>query len=205
VPVPAALLGVKQPANPGTHVAEARDALRVVRVELTLSDGQRLKTTLDFANASPLPAAAAAAATTPAAAPAPAAAPPSASAAATAPGQPPAPASSSDSGGRSVPVGVWVGVAVTGAGIATGTLAAVLASKKKSDLGCPSSGCLPSQRADVDSYNGLLTISTVGFIGAGVGAATAGLFWLTRPRAAERTGYVSPWLGLGAVGVRGTF
>ncbi|HEY3666080.1 MAG TPA: hypothetical protein VGL19_08780 [Polyangiaceae bacterium] len=202
--VPSALLGVKQPANPGAHVAEARDAGRVVRLELTLAEGQRLKTTLDFANSTALPAAATEPAATPAPSPvAAAAAQPSAPLPASAPQAAPSPAA--DSGSRGVPAGVWVGIAVAGAGVATGTITAVLASKKKGDLGCPSSGCLPSQSSDVDSYNQLLTISTVGFIAAGVGVATAGVFWFTRPRDAERTGYVSPWLGLGAAGVRGTF
>jgi hypothetical protein len=204
VPVPAALLGVKQPANPGPHTAEARDATRVVKLDLTLAEGQKLKSTLDFANASALPVAAAPVAVAPPVAAAPAA--PTVAAApspAAAPAPPPAPAS--DSSTRSVPVGVWVGVAVAGAGLVTGGITAALASKKKDDLACASSGCRPSQSSDVDSYNQLRTISTVGFIAAGVGVATAGVFWFTRPREAERTGYVSPWLGLGAAGVVGTF
>jgi hypothetical protein len=201
-PVPAALLGVKQPANPGAHSAEARDAGRVVKLELTLVEGQKLKSTLDFANATALPVAAApVAAAPPVAAAAPGAPAPGAAPAPVAP----APAPASDTGARGVPAGVWVGVAVAGAGLLTGGITGVLASKKKGDLNCPSSGCLPSQRSDVDSYNQLRTLSTVGFIAAGVGVATAGVFWFTRPREAERTGHVSPWLGLGAAGVRGTF
>ena len=104
-----------------------------------------------------------------------------------------------------MPAGVWVGVAIAGAGLATGGITAVLASKKKSDLNCPSDRCSPSQRDDVDAYNQMLTISTIGFVTAGAGVALAGVFWFTRPREPERTGYVTPWLGLGAAGVRGAF
>ena len=191
--LPPAMVGVRQPANPGKHIAEARDGGRSVRREVTLAEGQRLDVTLDWADATGEPSA-------PPATSVPAAAAPN-------PQPPPAPSSAPPPAAdrHQVPVGVWIGVAVAGAGLATGGITAALALHKKSGLDCPDAGCLPSQRADVNSYNQLLTISTVGFIAAGVGLATAGAFWFTRPSDAERTAHVSPWLGLGAAGVRGAF
>jgi hypothetical protein len=192
-PVPAALIGVRQPSNPGKHVAEARDGGRLVRKELTLNEAQRMTLTLDFANAIAAPAAE----STP---PPPAAAPTGAT--------PPAPspaAPATDRGGRGVPAGVWVGLAIAGAGLATGGVTAVLASGKKSDLNCPENHCLPEQSADVDAHNQLLTVSTIGFIAAGVGVATAGIFWFSRPKEPEHARHVTPWLGLGSAGIRGAF
>ncbi len=189
-----ALLGVRQPANPGKHAAEARQGARVVRGEVTLAEGQRQELTLDFAKGAVTPEPAAPAATSDGSAldqPAPA------------PSEPSSPTTSSS--GRKVPAGVWVGLAVTGVGLATGGITAGLAAGKKADLDCPNDLCRRSQSTDVDAHNQLLTISTIGFIAAGVGLGTAGVFWFTRPRDAEPSAHVTPWLGIGSAGVRGTF
>lgn len=187
VPLVSALLGVRQPANPGKHVAEAQQNGRRVSGEVSLAEGKHQVLVLDFAKAVVVPGAVAA--------------PTSGKAA---PPEPTQPADAS-SGGSRVPVGVWVGLAITGAGLATGGVTAGLAAGKKSDLNCPDDRCQPSQESEVNSYNRLLTISTIGFIAAGVGAATAGVFWFTRPREAERAAHVTPWVGLGSAGVRGAF
>jgi hypothetical protein len=191
-PVLPALIGVRQPANPGKHVAEARQGGRAVREEVTLAEGQRLSLTLDFANATAAPAD-------------PSAGPASGSQDQPASSKPTDAAPVADARPRKVPAGVWVGVAIAGVGLATGGVTAVLASQKKSDLDCPNDRCAPSQSDEVDSHNQLLTLSTVGFVAAGVGLATAGVFWFTRPKEPERAGHVTPWLGLGSAGLRGTF
>jgi len=201
-PVEPALFGVRLPANPGKHVAEARQAALLVRREVTLSEGQRLNLTLDFSTATAAPAGPPATASAAPAQPAAAAAP----APATPGPQPLGPAAPpADSGAASVPAGVWVGVGIAGVGVAVGGITAVLASKKKSDLNCAGDHCLPSQQSDVDGYNRLLTMSTIGFISAGAGVALAGVFWFTRPRETERAAYMTPWVGLGAAGVKGAF
>jgi hypothetical protein len=193
-PIEAALFGVRQPANPGKHVGEARQGSRVVRGEVTLNEGQRLSLTLDFAHATLASGAGAAAP--------PASAPPS-SAAPSAPA--PAPrVTPAETSGAPVPVGVWVGAGLAGAGVLAGGISAGLAAKKKSDLSCPNDRCTAAQRDDVSSYNGLRTVSTIGFVTAGVGAAVAGVFWFTRPHGTEQA-YVSPYIGLGAAGVAGAF
>ncbi len=194
VPVVPALLGIRQPANPGKHVAEARQGAGVVRREVTLSEGQRLSLTLDLAQAVDAAPAAPAAAVPPlAASSAPAANPPATT----------TPTANTRSG--KIPTGVWVGIAIAGAGLVTGGVTAAIAAGKKSDLDCPSDRCQPSQRDAVDSTNRLLTISTIGFVAAGLGAATAGVFFFTRPREPVQAGSVTPWVGIGAAGVRGAF
>jgi hypothetical protein len=183
-----ALLGVKQPANPGAHVIEAKDGARIARKEITLAEGQKQQLTLDLGDA---PAGAAPSET--GAAPAETAPTPGGQPQADAPVRP------------GLPPGFWVGVAVAGAGVLTGSITAGLASSKKSDLGCPDDRCAPSQKDEVDAHNQLLTISTIGFVAAGVGAATAGVFLLTRPKAAPQARSVTPWVGVGSAGVSGTF
>ncbi len=191
-PLVPVLLGVRQPINPGKHVVEARRGRQLVRKEFTLSEGQKLGVALEMAQAVQT--------TEEPAAPAPAAeaAQPSAT-------PPPAAQAAPQSGG--LPAGFWVGVAVAGAGLATGGITAGLAAAKKGDLDCPPTGCLHSQRGDVDAHNQLLTISTIGFVAAGVGAATAGLFVVLsksgkpKPQAAQ----LAPIVGLGMAGIRGAF
>ena len=188
-PLLPALVGVKQPANPGKHVAEAREGGRVVRREATLAEAQKLTLTLDFAKATAAPAAEAPAQTAPSQQGAP----------------PPLPEAPPErAAGTKVPAGVWVGLAIAGAGAITGGVTAGLAAAKKSDLDCPNDRCQPSQQSDVDAHNRFLTISTIGFIAAGVGVATAGVFWFTKPNQPERAG-VTPWVGFGSAGVRGAF
>ena len=188
VVVPAALLGVRQPANPGKHSLEAREDGRIVQREITLAEGQRVDAVLDFGDSQ----------VDPSAAPAPTPPPAPASTVSTAPPEPAAASSH-------VPAGVWVGVALAGAGVLTGSVSAALAAKKKDSLDCPADRCKSSQKGDVDGYNQLLTVSTIGFVAAGVGVATAGVFWFTRSREPEQTAHVTPWVGIGSAGVRGTF
>lgn len=177
-PVPNELLGARQPVNPGPHRLEASSAGRQLTRELSASEGQPLALTLDFADAAPAPTAAATSAPKPA---------------------------TPQSASQPVPTGVWLGVALAGAGAATGGVAAFVASQKRKDLNCPNDLCPNSERDEGESYNSLLTVSTIGFIAGGVGLAVAGTFWLTRPKPREAQARVEPWLGIGAAGVRGSF
>jgi hypothetical protein len=196
-PLQRALLNVRQPANPGRHTLSVRDGNKVLEREVTLTEGQRLTATLDMAEAKVGSAAAASAA--------PATEPSTAPSARTS--NPPAtdtavPAEKPSAG---LPTGFWVGVGIAGVGLATGGISAGLAAQKRGDLGCSGNTCDPSKQNGVNSYNRLLTISTIGFVAAGVGAATAGVFLLTRPQPAQQARYISPFVGVGSAGVVGAF
>jgi hypothetical protein len=185
VPFVAALLSVKQPANPGRHVVEGRSGEFVVKKEITLREGQDQTLLLDFSKA---PQGSAAASSRPSSV-----TPPEGG-----------PAADGDVGQRGLPAGFWVGIAVAAAGAVTGGVSAGLAAQKRSDLDCPGNVCGREHQDEVDGYNMLLTVSTVGFVVAGVGAAGATIFFLSRPKPSEQAG-VRPYVGPASVGVVGAF
>ena len=185
VALPVVFLGARQPSNPGHHVIVAHHDDREVTRELDLPEGKELTVTLAFSGAS------AAVATKPAGP-------------RLAESDQPAPEPAAE---HHTPAGVWVGLAVAGAGVLVGGGAALLASHKKSSISssCPDNVCSADKRSDANAYNSLLTVSTVSFIAAGVGLATAGTFWLAAPRKSEHGRYVRPWLGVASAGVVGAF
>jgi hypothetical protein len=85
--------------------------------------------------------------------------------------------------------------------------AAALALSKKGSLSasCPGHQCPSDKQSDVSTFNTLLTVSTLGFVAAGVGLATAGTFWLAAPPASRQGRYVRPWLGIASAGIDGAF
>jgi hypothetical protein len=110
-----------------------------------------------------------------------------------------------------------VALGVGGASLAAGVITGVLALGKRADLvegGCKDGGaCPPSQRDALGTYHTLGNISTGTFIGAGV-LLTAGVVLLVTapkapkdpPKEAPATGVrVTPFVGLGHVGLTGTF
>ncbi len=110
----------------------------------------------------------------------------------------------------------WVGVGLAGAGLVTGGVAGGVSLSKTSALRseCPNHDCGPGQQSDYNTANTTATISTVGFIVAGAGAALAAVTLLVghqegspAPAAPPKDeGLVlRPWLGLGAGGVSGSF
>jgi hypothetical protein len=111
----------------------------------------------------------------------------------------------------------WTGVGVAGAGIIVGTVTGVLSMSKKSTLTseCTNDICGPSSYSDYNAANSLATVSTIGFIAAGVGAVVAAATLLVghresagapaAPPAAETGLTIRPSIGLGSAGVTGTF
>lgn len=101
-----------------------------------------------------------------------------------------------------------VAFGVGGAGLVFGSITGILAIGKHGDLNdkCPDGRCPADAQSDVDSYKTMGTLSTVGFIVAGVGAAAGAVLWLTAPSAKE-TGKltVHPYVGVGGGGVAGSF
>jgi hypothetical protein len=194
-PVNSATLGIKRPANPGPHVVHAAaDGYRAVDLKVEVPAGGAVDAPLSLAKDPNAP---------------PVTAPPVPGPQGATPSAPPpdqAPAARSGFG-----VWPWVAIGVGGAGLAVGAITGAMAIGKHSDLAskCGSGPCPADQQSNVDSYNTLGMVSTVGFIVGGVGAAAGVTLLLLQPKAEAippAAGlHVVPVLGLGSVGAVGTF
>jgi hypothetical protein len=189
----------------GRHVITASaDGYRASQRELTVERGDRA--TLEF-RLEPLAAAEPLAATAPpAVTPLPATAPPPA---ATIPVAPIAERPSRRESGTHSTQSVlgFVGVGLGAAGVATFAVAGGLALAKKATLEgeCPNRTCGPDHHGDVDTYDRLKTLSTVGLV-AGAGLLSIGavlLFTGAHESPPARAAALEPELGLGWAGVRG--
>jgi hypothetical protein len=110
-----------------------------------------------------------------------------------------------------VPLVSWIGFGVGTAGLAVGSVTGVMAVSREGEIAkrCAGTECGPEVASDLDAARSVATISTIGFIVAGVGAAVGvvGLF-VGRPSGAASgtTGRALPRrFELGAAGLRGTF
>lgn len=198
-PVSAAALGVKRVANPGPHVVRASaDGFKPVALNITVPVGGAVDAPLTLEKDL-------SAAAVPASAPQPA--PSDTSGPSPQPAAPEQPTTAS-TGGRSV--WPWVAFGVGGVGLGLGAVTGILALGKHSDLSkaCPSGSCGPDQQSNLSSYHTLGTLSTVGFIVAGVGAAAGVTLLLLQPKAegapaaSARARLV---VGPGSIGAVGTF
>ena len=130
---------------------------------------------------------------------------------------PPAPRSEEVAGSSGGGAGrgiAYVVLGVGGAGVVVGSVFGGLAFGTKSSLdsACPiKTSCPASSQGDIDALATRATVSSIGF-GVGVAGILVGGILLatshgeTPPAAAPPRGAQwSPWLGLGAAGVRGTF
>lgn len=143
--VPPALVGVKQPVDPGAHLLEARGAGTSASQPIELAEGQVLEVPIRLVDRDGSPrrrdraGVAADAHETP----------------------------------LSWTIG-WVALGVGGAGLIVGAVTGGLASNKSSDLdeSCPLRSCPPELHADVDTFETLRLASTIGFIAGGVVTAT---------------------------------
>jgi hypothetical protein len=125
----------------------------------------------------------------------------------------------------------WVGIGAGGAGLITGSVTGLLSMSKTSSLKteCPKNVCTsPQSRSDYNSAGSLATISDIGFVVAGVGAALAVTTLLIGHDASSSSGQstsgegqpastgpesptsqshlrVVPFIGLGSAGVVGVF
>jgi len=203
-PVNAALLGVKRPANPGSHALHvAADGYKPVDLKVDVPVGGAVDAPVTLEKDPN------AAQATPAVAPPPA----DAASSTPPPGATPEQPAAAEGGGPGI--WPWVAFGVGAAGLITGGVTGAMALGVHSDLSnaCSSAGiCHSDQQSKVDNYNTLGTISTVGFIVGGVGAATGALLLVLKPNLvsgsppAASTGLrVYPVLGLGAAGAAGTF
>lgn len=201
--IPAALIGVERPTDPGTHeVVISAPGYLEQRKTVTLAEGgaQELAITLEKdPNAA-------------AAAPPPAAVPPPVVVA-----PPPEPAA--DTAPKKSHTLAYVALGVGGAGLVVGGITGFLALGKKGDLdGCQDQRCPSSQKSKLDSAKTMATVSTVGFAVGFVGVGAGVVLLLTgsgsssassgKPHVAKaewRGVRVEPWLAGDQAGLQGTF
>ena len=111
--------------------------------------------------------------------------------------------------GRTQRIAGWSALAVGGVGLAVGGVAGVLVITKhnSSDIEaqCVGNRCPTSLQGNVDSFNMLRNVSTVGFIVGAVGVGAGVTLLLTSPKQPSQTASLTPWIGLGSVGVSGGF
>jgi hypothetical protein len=108
---------------------------------------------------------------------------------------------------------IWAGVGLVAVGAALGTVAGVISMGKTKDLDtqCTNNRCPPPAHGTFDSAHTWATVSTIGFIGAGVGAVTAGVGLLLSRRSSSTGSSASSSSGvrasvtLGGAAIEGTF
>lgn len=172
-PFPTAALGVKRAANPGLHVVRASaDGYKPAETKVTVVEGGSANAALTLEKD---PNAVVAVAPTPT--PGQASANPSPT---------PPPQEPSGGGSSTKTIGIVL-MGVGGVGLAAGAVTGILAMGKHSDLekACPGGKCASDKQSDVDSYNSLGLISTIGFVAGGVLAAGGAVLFFTAPK--ERT------------------
>jgi hypothetical protein len=102
----------------------------------------------------------------------------------------------------------WVAVGAGGAGVLFGGITGVLAVSKRSSLndgGCVNNHCYADQKGDVNTYQTLRTLSTVGFAVGIVGAATGVTLLLTSKPKPQHEPTVTAMIGIGSAGLAGRF
>jgi hypothetical protein len=188
VVVPLELLGVPRPVNPGSHTVTASrgDVQKSEPVVLKEGDNQvlRLELPADKAVAEKAGAGDSQAGKKGGAAK---------------PGQDP---------GRTQRIIGWSSLAVGGVGVVVGSIAGVLVMTKHNSSevndSCVDGRC-PSSVQGLDGYNAARTISPIGFIVGAVGLGAGAGLLLTAPKSSSQTASITPWVGVGSVGVSGGF
>jgi hypothetical protein len=181
--VPPAGLGIERPTNPGKHAVHAEAAdYKPFDGSFSVDEGKATKFTVTLERA-----------------------PSQAAAAAPATGEASPSASGTRRGGSlNKTLGV-ISLGVGAAGLATGVVTGILAVGRHGDLQnnpCSSGPCgslaAASYNSDLDGYHTMSTVSTVGFVVAGVGAAAGVLLLLTAPRQPKEDAATRPQLELKA-------
>jgi hypothetical protein len=198
VPVRVEALGIERLVDPGPHVFKATaDGYRTATQSLTIPEGGAQNITLTLQKDAGAPVGAVV--------PVPAAGPGGAVPASAA-------ATPETSGGSSgMKTGAFIAFGVGGAGLIEGIITGVLAMGKHSTLStaCKNGTCPGSESSELSSYHTMGALSTVGFVVAGVGAATGVTLFLLAPKgsaSAPATGlWVTPYVGLGGAGAVGQF
>lgn len=208
--VPSAALGVKRPIDAGKHIIKATAAgFAPGEATVSLLEGKSESITIELKpgqDTSAPPVAAAALSVTPPLSGPPEPTRPLEHATLTAPAQDHAKAK--DSTQKTLGL-IILGVGT--AGLIVGGVTGGLALGKHGDIvkSCPEGHCPPDQKVTlqpaIDSYSSMGTISTIGFIAGSALAATGVVLMLTAPKAMSTHAAISPILGPGFVGAKGSF
>lgn len=205
-PISAVLLGVPQPMDPGTHTVTATaTGFKAQPATVTLKEAERGAVTIKLEVDASAP---------PAAGPVTGAPAPDGSVLTTNPGGPPS--DSGASGGSSgMRIGSYVGFGVGAVGIALGTVFVMKSASNRKDADEAAADCAPCDKngplaqkisALDDDARSAQTLGIVGYAVGGVGiAAGVTLFILSNKKQEPTSAYVQPYVGLGALGVRGAF
>jgi hypothetical protein len=201
--VPSAALGLKRPVDPGSHkVAASAEGYKPAETTFSVAEGGTAAATVKLEKD-----------------PTAVAAVPPPEPGLASPSEPGADTSSKGSSNKTLAL---VAFGVGGAGLVVGAITGVIALGKAGDLkdACsPDKTCPPSEQDNVDSYKSMGTISTIGFVVAGVGGVAGAILWFTAPKqtasaggsryatvpAADRGVSVSPYFGGTSAGVTGRF
>lgn len=197
-PVPAALVGIPRPVNPGKHAFKATaTGFAAPEKSLTVKEGDALAIALDLAPVMAI---------------------------SRSDGGPPAGpggAATAGAGDQVTPSkagkGRYVGVAMMGVGavglVVGGVFSGLYASKRgeaNAAFDACGKGCSDAPAAAVraldEDANGKGTIGVTGLVAGGalaIGGAV--LFLVSKPRAAPAAAHVEPWIGYGSGGVSGSF
>ena len=105
----------------------------------------------------------------------------------------------------------YVGFGVAIAGAAAGTITGLMSLSKTSSVkqSCDGNACPGSVQSDLDTAKSTATVSTIAFVvaGAGLGVGLTALIIGDGDGASKETGraHVTPWIGAGSAGLRGSF
>jgi len=210
-PVSSVLLGVPQPMDPGEHTVTATaTGFKAAPATATLKDAGQGSVALKLEVDDSVP-------------------PPAATPAAVAPGSAPvvssapsgAPPSDTGGGGNGLRIGSYVGFGVGAVGIALGTVFVLKSSSNRKDAD-KAAAALSAQCGTIcdadspeaknvssldDKARSAKTLGIVGYVVGGLGVATGVTLFVLSSKQAEpgKSAFVAPYVGFGALGLRGAF
>ena len=169
--------------NPGKHVAVVKAGTAEQKVEFALGEGEAktVEVTMPAAAATPTPTPTPTPTTT----------------------NPPSTETRTSAGWLT-----WTGFSVGAAGFLVGSIAGAAALSQSGKLHDACDGgfsCPKSEAGAIRTYNATTTISTIGFIVGGIGVSVAVIDLATGATATKKTGSTHLSIGLGSLGLGGSF
>lgn len=198
VGVPGALLGADRLTDPGKRHLVAKRGDQVVEQDIELQEGEHKDVVVQFAPPKPQESAPKA----------PVQSPNKVSRSVAIRPTEPVPARETTPASSTQRTLGWVGVGVGAAGLALGAgsgIAALLMRSSMHSDGCNGDACPNSSfQGRIDTYNAMLTVSTVGFVVGAIGGIAGATLLLTSPRP-ESEARVGVVFGPGSVTIAGGF